>query len=436
MRATAHAAPVLSFPAAEAEITIDRIGSAGDGMAVLPDGRPAHVARTLPGEIIRIGTTPGAARTTRAVLSRIVQASSERVAPPCPHFATCGGCALQHWDDAAYADWKRGLVVTALQRAGFATPNIGPLIRTPPRSRRRIDLAAQRIEGGLLLGLHRIASHDIVDMHVCEIMHPAVFALVAPLRRVLAGLAAIRRTASVLINLLDNGPDLLIRTDGPLAPTDRAKLAAFAAAQQVRRISWSLGEGIAESAATLAAPVIHFAGREVEPPPGAFLQASAEGEAAIAAAVLDGLPAKLTGKSRAVELFAGCGTISFPLAERLRVVAYEGDALAAAAMRRALSGTRVEITHRDLARQPLSAKELSGAAAIVLDPPYTGAPLQMPAIAASGAPRVIYVSCNPAMLSRDAASLAQAGYTLVQATPIDQFLWSAHVETVAVFEKR
>jgi 23S rRNA (uracil1939-C5)-methyltransferase len=153
------------------------------------------------------------------------------------------------------------------------------------------------------------------------------------------------------------------------------------------------------------------------------------------AAVLSAVPGKLTGKSRAVELFAGCGTISFPLAARLRVQAFEGDAAAAASVRRAQAGSRVEMTQRDLVRQPVSAKELSGAAMVVLDPPYAGAPMQMEAIAASGVPRVVYVSCNPGALGRDAAVLRKAGYGLGAVTAIDQFLWSAQVECVVVFGK-
>jgi 23S rRNA (uracil1939-C5)-methyltransferase len=176
-----------------------------------------------------------------------------------------------------------------------------------------------------------------------------------------------------------------------------------------------------------------FAGRRVEPPPGAFLQASAEGEAAIVAAVLDQVPQKRTGRSRAVELFAGIGTIGFPLSAHLRVAAFEGDAAAAAAVRRAQAGTHVTMTQRDLARQPLTVKEMAGAAMIVLDPPYGGAAQQMPAIAASGVSRVVYVSCNPGALAKDAAVLLRAGYALRSAVPVDQFLWSAHVECVATF---
>ena len=181
-------------------------------------------------------------------------------------------------------------------------------------------------------------------------------------------------------------------------------------------------------------PHATFGNTRVEPPPGAFLQASPQAESAIVAAVLVAIPARRTARSRAIELYAGCGTISFPLAAHLRVQAYEGDPQAAACLRRAQAGTHLEAIHRDLARQPLSAKELSGAAMIVLDPPYAGAPAQMPQIAASRVPRVVYVSCNPGALARDAAVLAQAGYRLVSAVPIDQFLWSAQVECVAVFE--
>ncbi len=428
-RAPAHAS------APEATVTIDRIGSAGDGVAARPDGGSLHVARSLPGEVVRVQPgQPGGS--VRAELLEVVTPSPDRVAPPCPHFLQgCGGCALQHWDDARYAAWKRGLVAAALQRAGYADPDLGALVRTPPQSRRRMDFAVQRREGGVLFGLHRAHGREIVDLEVCAVLHPALFALVAPLRATLSGLAALRRTGSVVANLLDGGADLLIRTDGPLAPSDRGKLAGFAAAHGVPRVAWALGDGMPETACLSSAPFVPFAGHRVEPPPGAFLQASAEGEQAIVQAVLAGLPEQITGRSKAVELFAGCGTISFPVARRMRVLAFEGDAGAASAMRHAQSGSRVEATQRDLARQPLSAKELSGACVVILDPPYGGAAMQMPAIAASGVGRVIYVSCNPGALSRDSAALAGAGYRLVTATPVDQFLWSAQVECVAVFER-
>jgi 23S rRNA (uracil1939-C5)-methyltransferase len=418
--------------AAETDITIEGLGSAGDGIAESPDGDRIHVPRTLPGEQARIATDAGG----RARLVLLHQASPLRIPPPCPHFQDlCGGCSLQHMDDAAYADWKRGLVVDALARAGFPAPNVAALIRTPPHARRRMDFAVRRRDGGVLLGLNQIHGTAVIDLLDCQVLHPSLLALLPPLRKTLSSLAALGNTGSVIANLLPSGADLLVRTDRALTPIDRIKLAAFAAAHDIPRIAWALGDGPPETAAQTASPHALFAGHRVEPPPGAFLQASAEGEAAIVAAVLAALPAKLATRSRAVELYAGIGTLSFPLAAHLRVQAFEGDQAAAAALRRAQSNTHIETTARDLARQPLAPKEFSGAAMIVLDPPYAGAALQMPAIAASGVRMVVYISCNPAALGKDAALLARAGYRLRVATPIDQFLWSAHVECVAAFEK-
>ncbi len=394
-----------------------------------------HVARTLPGEIVRV-RADAARPAARVALEQVLQPSPDRVSPPCPHFLQlCGGCALQHWRDAAYAEWKRDLVVAALTRAGFASPSVAALVRTPPGCRRRMDFALRRRDRGIDLGLHRAHATEIVGLTSCAVLDPRLVALLAPLKPVLASLSALRRTGSLVANLLASGVDLLIRTDGPLTPADRIKLADFARAAQVARISWAQGEATPEPAVTFGTPHILFGGRRVEPPPGAFLQASPQGEQAILSAMLQGLPAAASGRPLAVELYAGCGTLSFALAERMRVEAYEGDAAAAACVRRAQSGTRVTMTHRDLARQPLSAKEMAGAAVVVLDPPHAGAVAQMGAIAASGVKRVIYISCNPAALSRDAAMLAHSGYRLIGATPIDQFLWSAQVESVAVFEK-
>ena len=422
-------AAALAMPALLARI--GHIGSAGDG--VVAGATPLHIARTLPGETIQAQPHPGG---KRATLLEIMAPSPDRVVPPCPHFLQgCGGCALQHWSDTAYTVWKRSLVIAALERAGFTQPPVSPLIRTAPATRRRMEFATERIQGGVLLGLHAAHATSVTDLHTCHVLHPALVALLEPLRQTLRGLAALRRRGSVLANLLADGPDLLIRTDGPLASTDRAKLAAFATQNGIRRVAWSLDESAPETAFQLGAPHVLFGGHRVEPPPGAFLQASPAGEAAIVAATIAAVPARRTGRSCAVELYAGCGTISFPLAEHLRVQAYEGDAPVAASVRRAQSGTRVAMTHRDLARQPLSAKEMSGAAMVVLDPPYAGAAAQMPQIAASGVAVVAYVSCNPGALARDVAVLAQAGYRLAAATPIDQFLWSAQVECVAVFER-
>ena len=241
-----------------------------------------------------------------------------------------------------------------------------------------------------------------------------------------------------MANLLDSGPDLLLRTDGVLTAADRVRLAAFATEHGVPRIGWARGTGAPETACQLRPAVTRLGGVSVAPPPGAFLQASREAEAAIVSAVLGGLPEPLPRGARVAELYAGCGTLTFALAARVRVVAFEGDPAATAALAAAANGAglagRIAVQCRDLVRQPPQAAELAGCAAVVLDPPHAAAPpAVMQAIAASGVARVIYVSCNPTTLGRDAAALRAAGYALLSAVPVDQFLWSARLESVAVF---
>ena len=323
----------------------------------------------------------------------------------------------------------------ALTRAGFADATMAALARTPRADRRRVDLALVREGGVVRVGLHRHRGREVIDLHTCLVLDPALVTLMAALRRVLQGVSGLRRSGSAVANLLDTGIDLLLRTDAPFSAADRAGLTALAQEVGACRISTAVNAGATEAAAQLGPVATALAGAEVAPPPGAFLQASRAGEAAIAAAVLAGLPERMVARARIVELFAGCGTLSFALAERARVVAHEGDPAAFQALRRAAAGRRVEAVQRDLARQPLTQKELAGAAAIVLDPPYAGAAAQMPAIAASGVARVVYVSCNPGALARDGRVLRQAGYRVAQAVPVDQFLWSAAVESVVVFAR-
>jgi 23S rRNA (uracil1939-C5)-methyltransferase len=214
-------------------------------------------------------------------------------------------------------------------------------------------------------------------------------------------------------------------------------LAAFAAEHAIPRIAWALKDGPAEVAAQVAPATIALSGVPVAPAPGAFLQASPEGEAAIVAAVLAALPGKLAGRGRIADLHAGLGTLSIPLAARGRVTALEADAAAVAALSSAAgrAGIPVTATRRDLARQPLTVAELAPFAAVVLDPPHGGAPEQAALLARSAVPVVVYVSCNPAALSRDARPFAAAGWTVAAATPVDQFVHSAQTEAVVAFAR-
>ncbi len=418
------------------EARIDQLGLEGDGVC-RADPAPIHVRYALAGETVLaepIGRT-------RARTVSVLAASPDRVEPPCSLFGRCGGCVLQHQDVAASLDWKRCMVEAALRSAGFAIPQSVATAQSPPLTRRRMDLAVRRLPDGLTLGLHARGSERVIDLTTCDILDPTLFALLAQARPVLARLQGLRKSGSLLVNLLDSGPDLLLATDGPLVARDRAILAAFATQAAIPRIAWQPEDGSAvPEIASLLSPVSHrFAGSPatltVQPPPGAFLQATPTGEDAIVQAVLRGLPDRLSRGTRLIELYAGCGTLSFALSGRARVAAYEGNAQAVEALRVAGSTQRIEAIARDLNRQPLLARDFSGVAAIVLDPPHAGAGAQMREIARSLVPRVIYVSCNPAALATDAALLAREGYSLAQLTVIDQFLWSARAESVAVFSK-
>ncbi len=376
---------------------------------------------TLPGELVDIDLAG-----TRGAVLCITEASADRVDAPCPHFGACGGCNLQHWRDESYVAWKTEALAMALARAGYDAGTLPAMARTPPGARRRVDLAVRREGPRVSVGLHGLRSSGVVDWETCLVCHPALVGLLPKLRRVLNSLQALNREGSAICNLADNGIDILLRTDAALTSGDRTRLAAFAAASNVARVSWAMGQGPTESAATLQAPEIALSGVTVRPAPGAFLQASPQGEAAIIAAVRAGLPAK----GRVADLYAGYGTITHAIAVTHRVSAFEGDAEAAASLKR--SGMAVE--HRDLVRRPLLGRDLKAFAAVVLDPPFGGAATQLAEIAAAKVARVIYVSCNPAALARDARILRDAGYTMLAATPIDQFLWSARLEAVVVFD--
>jgi 23S rRNA (uracil1939-C5)-methyltransferase len=352
----------------------------------------------------------------------------------CIHYGTCGGCAV----DTLHAIDKFSRLASALSRAGYPDAPIAPLVETPLRTRRRVDLAVTRKAGIISLGLHKTRSAEVVDMQECVLLLPNILRLLPELRVLLRSLQALRSSGSVLINWLDHGPDILLRMDAEFTGPDRTKIIAFARAHKILRISVATGADLPEPAIILAPPILTFSGVPVEPPPGGFLQPSGAGESAIITAVLAALP-KLTAKSRLVELYAGSGTLSFALAQHARVEAYEGDAAAVAACDKAIRTNnlagRIRITHRDLHRRPLQPTDMAGAAAVILDPPYAGATTQTKFIATSAVKKIIYVSCNPEALITDATLLRRAGYALTTATPIDQFPFSENIESVVIFSK-
>jgi 23S rRNA (uracil1939-C5)-methyltransferase len=350
--------------------------------------------------------------------------------PPCRHFPECGGCQLQHVDDAAYAAYLADRVASALGAQGLAAPEIRPAHISPPNSRRRASLKAERRGKAVLLGFHAEASHRIVDMRECHILRPELFALVAPLRALLGTLLGPRSGGSVAMTLADQGVDLLLdRVEADsLAATEA--LAGFAHAHRLARLG--LDDGYGPQTRWEPEPVtVTLGGVAVPLPPGAFLQATREGEAALVEAVREAV-----GEARVVaDLFAGLGT--FALSLEGRVLAAEGGRDAALALKAAANAAQrpLLVDHRDLFRRPYTAAELGRFQAVVLDPPRAGAKEQAAELAASAAARIAYVSCNPATFARDARTLVDGGYRLAWVRPVGQFRWSTHVELVGAFSR-
>ncbi|HEY9040301.1 MAG TPA: class I SAM-dependent RNA methyltransferase [Roseovarius sp.] len=399
---------------------IDRLGHQGDGIAA----GPVFAPMTLPGEVVS-GTLNG----QRLTDIRIIEPSARRVTPPCRHFKACGGCQLQHADDAFVAAWKEDVVRTALAAHGIEAP-FRPIATSPPQARRRATLSARRTKKGAMAGFHGRASDVIVEIPDCQLLHPDLMRAI-PVAEALAQETASRKGAlDVAACLSGGGLDVNVTGGKPLDGPLRITLAALAEAHDLARLAWE-GEVIAAR----HSPVQRFGNTHVVPPPGAFLQATAEGEAALLADVM----AAMTGAARIVDLFAGCGTFTLPLSAHAQVHAVEGEAAMIEALdagwRKAPGLKQLTVEARDLFRRPLLPAELKRFDGAVIDPPRAGAEAQVAPLIAAAIPRIAYVSCNPVTFARDAAALTSGGYTLTGLRVVDQFRWSSHVELVADFAR-
>lgn len=404
-------------------LTIDRLGAQGDGVAQTPVG-PVFVPYALPGERVTATVMQGRGR-----LLSVDAPSPLRIGPACRHFGTCGGCAIQHLEAGAYRAWKRDGVVQALGSRGIDA-KIEDLVPCEPHTRRRAVLAARRTEGGMLLGFNRASSAEIVPISECPVLLPEIVAALDRLREVAGLVCATPQAFHVGVTMTASGLDVAVRDSGRLSDEKRRIAAGFALDHGLARLSVD-GEIVIEP----RKPVVTFDGIAVSPPPGGFLQATARAEQAMAGLVT----AHLARAKKVADLFSGCGTFGLRLARRSEVHAVEGDAAALAALdrgfREAAGLKRVTGERRDLFRRPLTFKELSGFDGLVFDPPRAGAEDQCKQIARSDVRLVAAVSCNPATLARDLRILLDGGYVLNSVTPIDQFLWSPHVEAVALLEK-
>jgi len=430
----------------QVEVTIESLGGRGDGIAQLGADlgtRPVFVPGTVPGDRVRLRLTGERGGAYRGAVIELLEAGPGRVEPPCPYFGPCGGCALQHWEAARYADWKAGLLGQALARRGLSDVTIRPLVQIPPGTRRRAVLAARCGPGNrIVLGFHERAGHDVVDIESCLLLTPALLALLPALRALLGSLLPAGARAQATLIESEMGIDLLLQL--PALPDLQAReaLAAFAEQEDLARLSCCDAEGTTEPIAMRRPPQVTFGGVAVVPPPGGFLQPSAAGEAALTEALLAYLPEEA---SPVADLYAGCGTFSFAIAAQgapqgqRKVHAVEADAASLSALCQAARvgdlASRVSGEERDLERRPLAPEELKDYAAVIFDPPRAGAKAQAEAIARSSVPLAVAISCNPNSFARDARTLVDGGFTLVEATPIDQFPWSGHLELVALFRR-
>jgi len=409
------------------QLTIARLGHRGDGVADTNVG-PVYVPYTLPGETVTVETVAG--HPDRRHLVHVDKASHERAQPICKHFGACGGCALQHWSLAEYHLWKRNLVVEALEHAGLLAP-VEPLLDAHGEGRRRAVLHARRGAHDVLeVGFTAPRAHHIVAIDRCPILSPGLDGAVPAAWAIADVLKPTDKPLDIQVTASDTGMDVDVRGSGPLPSSRMRTLAGVADKHRLARITRH-GELVIQR----VPPAIRIGRAQVPLPPGAFLQATAEGEAALARLAL----AHVGSAKRVADLFAGVGTFALRLAENARVTAAELDAGAVHALTRAAQTTSglkpIEATARDLFRRPLMVSELKGFDAVLFDPPRQGAEAQARELAKSAVPTIVAVSCDATTFARDAKILVDGGYRLKGVTPVDQFRYSAHVEIVAKFEK-
>ncbi len=400
------------------QITINRLGHQGDGIA---DG-PIFAARTLPGEVVS-GVLDGKTLTD----VRIDTPSDHRVKPPCPHYKSCGGCALQHASDDFVAAFKVDAVRQALAAYGIE-PAFRPIQTSPPRSRRRATLAARRTKKGVLVGFHARASDTITEIPQCHLLSPELMAARPSIADLAMAGASRKGALAVTVTYSAQGLDLLVRGGKPLDGPLQITLAGIAERHDLARLAWE-----DEVIVTRRMPSQMFGTAQVTPPPGAFLQATRHGEAQLLEAVREATQ----GAGRMIDLFAGCGTFSLPLAQTAEVHAVEGDRAMTEALdkgwRFSQGLKRVTTEARDLFRNPIIAEDLAGYDAAVIDPPRAGADAQTQELAKAQIPQIAFVSCNPVTFARDAKTLILTGYRLEWVQVVDQFRWSPHVELAASF---
>ena len=415
-------------------ITLDilEVGARGDGVADL-EGKRYFVPYCLPAETVEAEPLDKRGDGIACELLEVLAPSRHRETPPCAHFGTCGGCALQHWRRDIYTGWKSELISKALAQRGVRAPRFEAPVGCEPGERRRADIVLRREGKRILAGFHERASQTVVDIGTCIVASSKINAALAHLRSAMASILRDGTSADAVVNETDTGLDVLIRPHRrfDLTLPIRETLIALAESADFARVSWG-DRARAEPIVVRRTPLVVLGDISVEPPPGVFLQATKRAELVMRA----GVTAWGGEGAHIADLFAGIGALS--LGKQGKASLYESDKTAVAAVDAALrkAATNRATAHlRDLFRNPLTARELDAFDAVVLDPPRAGAAAQCAELATSKVKRVVYASCDPASFARDVRTLQDGGYRLEKLMPIDQFLWSAHVELIALLSK-
>ncbi|MBT5074974.1 MAG: 23S rRNA (uracil(1939)-C(5))-methyltransferase RlmD [Kordiimonadaceae bacterium] len=415
------------------KVTIEELGGRGDGIVQL-NGKTVFVPYSAPGDVIDIKLNGAKGR-----LRHIHQKSPHRIEPVCAHFTKCGGCQLQHIEEDYYKNWKAGLIKTALKNQGIDDVEILPLRASPQSSRRRTSLQAiGRGEGKIVLGYAEKGSHNLVDINMCPILVPEIVAFIDPLREFLKKLLKVKQKMTIQITKGDNGLDVVFKSKGEVDLNLRMDLAEFAQVNDLARVSWfdtGLKKPYYETLAERKKPYVTFDGNKVFFPEGAFLQATVDGQNALISAMLKGLGEA----SRVVDLFSGCGTFSIAAAKKATVHAVENNEEMLVALKNSANimtnVKQVTTELRDLFLRPLLPHELNTYDVAIIDPPRAGARHQMTEIINSDIKKLIMISCNPITFARDVENLAAAGFKMGAVTPVDQFLYSPHLEIISVFNR-
>ena len=415
------------------KIKIDELGGRGDGIGNM-DGNTIFVPFTAPGDVVDIKLNG-----TKGRLRHIHNKSEYRVDPVCKHFTKCGGCALQHIDGDYYQKWKADLVKTALVNQGISDVDVKPLERSPLGSRRRTTFQAiGRGDGKIVFGYAEKGSHNLIDLEMCPILNAEIVGIIEPLKQLLRKLLKKQQKMTVQVTKADNGLDVVLKGKGGVDLDLRMDLAEFAQTNDLARTSWfdtSLKKPYYEMLGERRKPYVTFQGNKVFFPEGAFLQATQSGQNTLISEMLKGI----NGSTRVVDLFSGCGTFSIAAAQHANVHAVENNEEMLTALKRSanqmtnLKNVTTEL--RDLFMRPLLPHELNEYDAAIIDPPRAGARTQMTEIINSDIKKLVMISCNPISFSRDVQNLVDAGFVMGTVTPVDQFIYSPHLEIISIFNR-